>query len=90
MRNRGLQVISVDRDDVPEDAAHYMAVHGFTWPNYHDREGKLSNALGEKRIPLTVLIDAEGRISYMDVDSNEAALRKAIVGLRSEIGGTTP
>ncbi|HEX6495344.1 MAG TPA: redoxin family protein [Acidobacteriaceae bacterium] len=81
MRAQGLQVISVDRDEAAENATHYMAVHGFTWPNYHDAEGKLSKALAEKRIPLTVLVDAKGQVTYMVTDSDEAALRKPIVAL---------
>ena len=87
MRTKGLQVISVDRDKEAANATHYLAVHGFSWPNYHDGDGKLADALSEKRIPLTVLIDAQGRIAYMGVDSDEAALRKAIAGLESEKSG---
>jgi thiol-disulfide isomerase/thioredoxin/outer membrane lipoprotein-sorting protein len=86
MRGKGLQVISVDRDEVAENATHYLAVHEFPWPNYHDREGTLGKALGEERIPLTLLIDAEGRIAYLDVNSGETALRKAIAGLLPEQG----
>ena len=81
MKAKGLQVISVDRDEVAENATHYMAVHGFTWPNYHDGEGKLSKALAEKRIPLTVLVDAKGQVTFMATDSDEAALRKAIAAV---------
>ncbi|MFL6426828.1 MAG: redoxin family protein [Acidobacteriaceae bacterium] len=81
MRAKGLQVISVDRDEAAENATHYMAVHGFAWPNFHDGGGKLSKAFAEKGIPLTVLVDAKGRVAYMATDSDEGALRKAIAAL---------
>jgi thiol-disulfide isomerase/thioredoxin len=89
MRTKGLQVISVDRDKEAVNATHYLAVHGFSWPNYHDGDGKLAVALSEKRIPLTVLIDTQGRIAFMSVDSDEAALRKAIAGLESDKSGSS-
>ena len=84
MRGNGLQIISVDRDEDAASATHYLSVHDFTWPNFHDREGKLAQALGENRLPLTLLIDAEGRIVYEGVASDDAALRKAIAGLSSQ------
>jgi outer membrane lipoprotein-sorting protein/peroxiredoxin len=83
MRGTGLRVISVDRDEVADSATHYMQIHGFTWPNYHDGDGKLAEVLGDKHIPLTVLIDAKGRIVYESFDSDEGALRKAIASLGS-------
>ena len=84
MRGKGLQVISVDLDEDAANATHYLAVHGFKWPNFHDGDHRLGHAIGEKGIPLTLLIDAEGRIVYEavdSVDSDEGALRKAIAGL---------
>lgn len=88
MRGGGLQVVSIDRDKAPETAADYLAVHGFGWPNYHDGEGRLSKALGEAAIPLTLLVDAQGRIAYVGIGSeDEGALRKAIADLIPEPGG---
>jgi thiol-disulfide isomerase/thioredoxin/outer membrane lipoprotein-sorting protein len=81
MRSRGLQVISVDVDKESDKATHYMSIHGFTWPNYHDPQGKLGRAFGETQIPLTLLIDADGRLVFQATDSDEAKLRIAIDGL---------
>jgi hypothetical protein len=85
MRGKGLQVVSIDRDEAAETATRYLSLHGFGWPNYHDREGKLSKALGDRRIPLTLLVDAQGRIAYGGIGGeDEAALRKAIADLLPE------
>ena len=85
MRGNGLQVVSIDRDEVPQTATHYLSLHGFQWPNFHDKEGKLGKALGEAAIPLTLLVDAQGRIAYAGIGGeDEAGLRKAIAGLVSE------
>ncbi|HEY0795650.1 MAG TPA: TlpA disulfide reductase family protein [Acidisarcina sp.] len=87
MRGKGLRFISVDWDEVPANAAHYFAVHGFTWPNYHDGSGKLPHALGDRSIPLTLLVDATGQITYSGFN-DEAALRKAIAALVLPIPST--
>jgi thiol-disulfide isomerase/thioredoxin/outer membrane lipoprotein-sorting protein len=85
MRGTGLQVVSIDRDEAAETATHYLSLHGFQWPNYHDREGKLGKALGEGAIPLTLLVDAQGRIAYAGIGGeDEGALRKAIADLARE------
>jgi thiol-disulfide isomerase/thioredoxin/outer membrane lipoprotein-sorting protein len=85
MRGKGLQVVSIDRDETAETATRYLSLHEFGWPNYHDGEGRLSKALGDRRIPLTLLVDAQGRIAYAGIGGeDEAALRKAIADLVSE------
>jgi len=90
MQAKGVAVISVDRDNTAEIATRYLAAHGFTWPNYHDRENKLESALGQKAIPLTLLVDAAGTITYMSNDADEAALRKAIESLNLSVIHTNP
>ncbi len=90
MRGEGLLVVSIDRDKSAETATHYLAVHGLGWPNYHDGEGRLSKALGETAIPLTLLVDAQGRIAYAGIGSeDEAALRKAIGALVADDKATS-
>jgi hypothetical protein len=85
MRSNGLQVVSSDRDETAETATRYLSLHEFGWPNYHDGEGRLSKALGDRRIPLTLLVDAQGRIAYAGIGGeDEAALRKAIADLVPE------
>jgi hypothetical protein len=85
MRSKRLQVVSIDRDETAETATRYLSLHEFGWPNYHDGEGRLSKALGDRRIPLTLLVDARGRIAYAGIGGeDEAALRKAIADLVSE------
>ncbi|MGA9718275.1 MAG: TlpA disulfide reductase family protein [Acidobacteriaceae bacterium] len=88
MRGNGLQVVSIDRDEAAGTATHYLSLHGFQWPNYHDKEGKLGKALGEAAIPLTLLVDAQGRIAFAGIGGeDEAALRKAIAGLVPQAAG---
>lgn len=79
-KDKGLVMITVDQDSLPEDALNYLARHNYNWTNYHD-DGKVEKAFQAKGIPLTVLIDSEGRIVYYGFGGDDAALRSAIAGL---------
>lgn len=55
-------VIGISIDDYRERAEVFLAKAGTTFPHYIDRQLMLENMLGAKTIPLTLLIDAEGRV----------------------------
>jgi thiol-disulfide isomerase/thioredoxin len=82
VRTQGIEVITLDEDKTPEPPIRYLAAHGFDWPNYHDPEARLGHALAQTAVPLTVLADATGRITYISNETNDAALRKAIAALQ--------
>jgi thiol-disulfide isomerase/thioredoxin/outer membrane lipoprotein-sorting protein len=82
-KSKGLAVISVDQDSVPENATEYMVRHHYEWTNYHDTDAKLRRAFKSDAIPLTVLVDAQGKIVYHDVGGDEVALRKAVASSTS-------
>lgn len=55
-------VIGISIDDYRERAEVFLAKAGTTFPHFIDRQLMLENMLGAKSIPLTLLIDAEGRV----------------------------
>lgn len=77
----GLTVISVDEDNDALAAAAYLARHEYAWTNYHDLNGRVRKAFRGNFIPLTILIDAQGKVTYYDSRSNDEALRAAIAKL---------
>jgi thiol-disulfide isomerase/thioredoxin len=77
----GLTVISIDEDNDAKAAAAYLARHEYAWTNYHDLNGRVRKAFRDDYIPLTVLIDAQGKVAYYDSRSNDEALRAAIAKL---------
>ena len=79
----GLTVISVDEDNNALAAAAYLARHEYAWTNYHDLNGTVRKAFRGNYIPLTILIDAQGKVAYYDSRSNDEALRAAIEKLGS-------
>jgi cytochrome c biogenesis protein CcmG/thiol:disulfide interchange protein DsbE len=89
-KSRGLIVISFDQDPMPDNATEYLARHHYTWANYHDTDAKISRAFQGDGIPLTILIDGQGKIVYYDWGGDEISLRKAIASLGAKTSLTTP
>lgn len=55
-------VIGISIDDYPTRAEAFLAKVDTTFPHYIDRQLMLENMLGAKTIPLTLLVDAEGKV----------------------------
>lgn len=55
-------IIGISTDDHVSAAAAFLRQAKVTFDNYHDRNLQLERMLGANRIPLTVLVDAEGRV----------------------------
>jgi hypothetical protein len=84
VRSKGVAVVTIDQDRAAETAAEYLARHEYSWTNFHDVGGKLAAAFKSEGIPLTILIDKQGKIVYYDFGGDEAAVRKAIAALGPE------
>lgn len=56
------KVIGISTDDDGKAAAAFIKQSGITFENYLDHNVILENMLGASTIPLTVLVDANGRI----------------------------
>jgi thiol-disulfide isomerase/thioredoxin len=55
-------IIGISTDDHAEAAAAFLRQAKVTFDNYHDRNLLLEAMLGADTIPLTVLVDAQGRV----------------------------
>jgi len=55
-------VIGVSTDDDAGAAAAFLTQSKVTFDNYHDRNLLLENMLGADTIPLTLLVDGQGRV----------------------------
>jgi len=55
-------IIGVSTDDYADAAAAFLRQAKVTFDNYHDRNLQLEAMLGASTIPLTVLVDAQGRV----------------------------
>lgn len=59
---RRFTVIGISTDDYPDAARTFLQKSGTTFQHFIDTRLLLENMLGANRIPLTVLIDAKGRV----------------------------
>jgi len=55
-------IIGISTDDDAEAAAAFIMKAQITFDNYLDNKLALENMLGASAIPLTVLVDAKGRV----------------------------
>lgn len=55
-------VVGISIDDYRERAEAFLEKAGTTFPHYMDQQLMLENMLGAKTIPLTILVDDEGRV----------------------------
>ena len=59
---RQFNVIGISTDDYREPAQAFLRQANTTFPNFIDSRLFLENMLGANRIPLTLLVDAQGRV----------------------------
>jgi thiol-disulfide isomerase/thioredoxin len=56
------QMIGISTDDYPERAQAFLQQAKTSFPHFIDRKLVLENMLGADRLPLTVLVDADGKV----------------------------
>ncbi|MCM2296493.1 TlpA disulfide reductase family protein [Rhodoferax sp.] len=66
-----LTVIGISTDDYPEAAKGFLRKSNATLNHYIDRQLELENMLGANRLPLTLLVDAQGRVLNKIVGARE-------------------
>ena len=59
---RQFHIIGISTDDYPEKAQAFVVGAGVSFDNYIDRKLLLETLLGAQRIPLTVFVDAKGKV----------------------------
>jgi len=90
--HKGLVWISIDSDKDSTAADTFLAREHATWPNYHDNDGHYGAVLHRGGIPLGVLIDGEGKITFYKSGYEIGDLRSAIAKLSPEftsVGATS-
>lgn len=55
-------VIGISTDDYPDRASAFLRQSGTTFSHYIDSQLFLENMLGANRLPLTLLVDAQGKV----------------------------
>jgi thiol-disulfide isomerase/thioredoxin/outer membrane lipoprotein-sorting protein len=89
-QEKGLVWISIDNDEDPSTAATFMSQEHLIWPNYHDEDGSLGEAFHREGIPLGVLIDEAGKITFYESGYEIPQLQAAIAKLGPQFSSAAP
>jgi len=57
-----VQVIGISTDDYHERAESFVRTFDIGFPNFIDSKLRLEHMLGAERLPLTLLVDAQGKV----------------------------
>lgn len=72
-------VIGISTDDHPENARMFLQKSGTAFPMFiDDKPWPLENMLGANRLPLTVLVDADGKVLGKYYGAHEWDSREAV------------
>jgi peroxiredoxin len=75
-------VIGISTDDYPERASQFLQRSGTAFPMFIDSPPwPLEHMLGANRLPLTVLVDAEGRVVGKYYGAHEWDSPAAVTGI---------
>jgi thiol-disulfide isomerase/thioredoxin len=78
----GALVVGVAVGETPAAIASFPPVHRLSYPLYADETFALADALGQKHVPATLVLDGAGRVVY----TGAALDRAAVEALRAAIG----
>ena len=87
---KGLVWIGIDNDEDSAIANTFMSSEHLPWPNYHDEDGSLGKAFHREGIPLGVLVDADGKVTFYQSGYDISDLRTAIAKLGPQFSSTVP
>ena len=80
-KGKPFKVIGISTDDYPDKAYDFLERAGIGFENFIDVKLELENMLGANRLPLTLLIDAQGKVlakHYGAKDWDSAETRQMI------------
>jgi thiol-disulfide isomerase/thioredoxin len=82
--------LGVDTADSRDSALGFLAATGVTYPQVVDAEGRYRAALGTPGVPITVVVDGEGRVVHREVgELTPTELRRALAKVGVDIPTST-
>jgi thiol-disulfide isomerase/thioredoxin len=82
LKDKGLVLIGVTKDEEPDKAREFLAKNHYEWPNAQDdKDGHTSESWAAEGIPKLALVDKEGKITFFRAGygtNEETELRAAL------------
>jgi peroxiredoxin len=85
---KGVQVIGVNEGDSAEVVGQLIAQAGVTFPNLLDPQGALFAQVATEKTPRTYLLDAEGKILWLDLEYSMTSRRDLRTAIKVALGET--
>lgn len=85
--DEGFNIIGISTDDYPERASALLAGSTTTIRHYIDQNLRLEKMLGANRLPLTVLVDAQGRVLLRVFGAKQWDSKELVVFVQKELSG---
>ncbi len=71
---RGAVVVAIAVGEPRAKVAEFVSAHDLRYPQLVDEQFRLADALGQRRVPATLVLDRSGHVTYAGGALNEAAL----------------
>ena len=88
MHPESLDIVSYIKQTAAQCSSFPLTGIILIWANYHDEDGSLGEAFHREGIPLGVLIDAAGKITFYESGYEIPQLRAAIAKLGPQFSPT--
>lgn len=85
-----ITVIGISTDDYPDAAKGFLRKSGATMNHYIDQKLELENMLGADHLPLTLLVDAQGKVLSKTVGAREWDSPESMATIRSAFRLSSP
>ena len=89
-RSVRFNIIGISTDDYPDKAKQLLKASNATISHFIDRQLQLENMLGASRLPLTVLVDADGRVVDKLYGAKQWDSREAMALITNAFRGRAP
>jgi thiol-disulfide isomerase/thioredoxin len=89
-KDKGFVLLAVDQDEEANTGAEFLLKKGYNWPDFHDGNGEVEKLVGSSGIPRTMLVDAQGKITYDASGMDEDKLRTEIARLGPDYASLAP
>lgn len=86
---RGALVIAVAVGEPRKTVADFVAWRGLRYPQLVDEEWRLADALGQKRVPATLVVDRSGKVTYVGGALDAPALAALRAALDAQVASRT-
>jgi thiol-disulfide isomerase/thioredoxin len=76
-KSEGFDVVAISRED-PATITGFLKEENYSYPFYQDFAGLAEQAYAVDAIPMTMVIDREGRLIYQETGANPSGLADAV------------